>query len=189
MLDFGSHRRERRISVRWPSALLTILLLIAVGGCNGLVNGVDDGSDFTTDVATEILNTGAVNVDQIDRGQYGDIVEGTQTVLRDEEVYASFWERLHADRGSVPERPSVDFDEEVVVAVVLGQRSSGGYSVAIDEALANDAGSQILVRFTETVPGDECGVTQALTSPYVLATVEAQEENFTFDGSEETRSC
>jgi len=189
MLDLGAQRHTRWTFARSPTILLTTLLLFVVGGCNGIVNGTDGETGFTTDVATETLNTGAVNVDQIDQGQYGDIVEGTQTVLRDEEVYASFWKRLHADRRSVPERPRVDFDEEVVVAVVLGQRSSGGYSVAIDEALANDAGSQILVRFTETVPGDECGVTQALTSPYVLATVEAQEEDFTFDGSEETRSC
>ena len=116
-------------------------------------------------------------------------MEGTRTVLRTEEVYASFWERLHADRSSVPERPPVDFDEEVVVAIVLGQRPSGGYSVAIDEVLANDAGGRIQVQFTETVPGDGCLVTAALTSPYVLATVEAQEEDFTFGGAEETRSC
>jgi len=171
------------------SALLTILLLTVVGGCNGIVDGTDDRARFATEVATETLNAGAVNVDQIDQGQYGDIVEGTQTVLRTEEAYASFWERLHADRSSVPERPSVDFGEEEVVAIVLGQRPSGGYSVAIDEVLANDAGSQILVRFTEAVPGDECGVTLALTSPYVLATVEAQQEDFTFEGAEETRSC
>jgi hypothetical protein len=45
------------------------------------------------------------------------------------------------------------------------------------------------VTFTETVPGDGCIVTQALTSPYVLATVEAQGGDFTFERSEETRSC
>ena len=188
MLDLGSQRHTRWTFARYPTILLTTLLLIVVGGCSGIGNDTGDGP-FTTEIATQTLNTGAVNVDQIDQGQYGDIVEGTQTALRTEEAYASFWERLHADRSSVPERPRVDFDEEVVVAVVLGQRSSGGYSVAIDEALANDAGSQILVRFTETVPGDECGVTQALTSPYVLATVEAQDESFTFEGAEETRSC
>jgi len=188
MLDFGSQRHKQWIFARRTFVLLTTLLLIVGGGCSGIGNDTDDAL-FTTEVATETLNTGAVSVDQIDQGQYGDIVEGTQTVLRDEEAYASFWERLHADRSSVPERPPVDFDEEVVVAIVLGQRPSGGYSVAIDEVLANDAGGRIQVQFTETVPGDGCLATAALTSPYVLATVEAQEADFTFEGAEETRSC
>lgn len=173
---------------RFP-ILLATLLLIVVGGCNGGVNGTDDGPNFTTEVATETLNTGAVNVDQIEKGQYSDLVEGTQAVLRDEEAYAAFWERLHADRDSVPERPGVDFDEEVVVAIVLGQRSTGGYSVEIDEVLTSAAGGTIQVRFTEAVPGEDCFVTQALTSPYVLVTVKAQDEDFTFEGAEETRSC
>jgi len=167
--------------------LLATLLPIAVGGCNGV--GTNDGPNFTTEVATETLHAGAVNVDQIDRGQYGDIVEGTQTVLRDEETYASFWERLHADRDSVPDRPNVDFEEKIVVAIVLGKRSTGGYGVEIDEVLASDGGGQVQVQFTETVPGNNCSVTQVLTSPYVLATVKAQGEDFTFDGAEETRSC
>ncbi|PSQ88355.1 MAG: hypothetical protein BRD43_04645 [Bacteroidetes bacterium QS_4_64_154] len=109
--------------------------------------------------------------------------------LRDEETYASFWERLHADRNSVPDRPEVDFEEKVVVAIVLGRRSTGGYGVEIDEVLASDGGGRIQVQFAETVPGNDCVVTQALTSPYVLATVEAQDEDLTFEGAEETRSC
>jgi len=104
MLDFGSQRHKQWIFARRTFVLLTTLLLIVGGGCSGIGNDTDDAL-FTTEVATETLNTGAVSVDQIDQGQYGDIVEGTQTVLRDEEAYASFWERLHADRSSVPERP------------------------------------------------------------------------------------
>jgi len=168
--------------------LLATLLLIVVGGCSGTVNGTDDGANFT-EVATETLSTGAVNVDQIDQGRYGDIVEGTQTVLRDEDAYASFWKRLHADQSSVPDRPEVDFEDTVVVAIVLGQRPTGGHSVEIDEVRATDDGGEMRVTFTETVPGDGCLVTQALTSPYVLATVEAQDEEFTFESSTKTHSC
>lgn len=188
MLDFASQTHKQWIFARRASVLLTTLLLIVGGGCSGIGNDTDD-VPFTTEVATQTLNTGAVSVDQIDQGQYGDIVEGTQSVLRTEEVYASFWERLHADRSSVPERPPVDFDEEVVVAIVLGQRPTGGYGVEVDEVLASDAGGRIQVQFTETVPGDGCVATQTLTSPYVLATVEAQGEDFTFEGAEETRAC
>lgn len=174
---------------RFPVVFTALCLLVVFGGCDGITGATDEAPDFSVEMTKETLDTGAVNVDEIEGGQYGDIVEGTQDVLRDEEAYASFWERLHTDRNSVPDRPEVNFETEIVVAVVLGQRPTGGYSVGIDEVLTTESGGQIQVQFTESVPGDECGVTQALTSPYVLVAIEAQNEEVEFSGSEETRSC
>lgn len=168
---------------------IALLLLGATAGCDGLAGQGDEATQYSDPVATKTLSEGGVNVEQIDRGQYGALVDGTQRVLRDESAYASFWETLHADRDSVPERPRVDFSEQVVVAVVLGQRPTGGYSVEIDTAQANEEGNQIQVQYTEFVPGDGCATTQVLTSPYVLATVAAQDESFTFEGTEKARSC
>lgn len=160
-----------------------------LGGCDGLGGQGETAAQFSEPVTTETLSEGSVNVDQIDKGQYGSIVEGTVRVLRDENAFSSFWTTLHADAGTVPERPEVDFASRVVVAVVMGQRPTGGYSVEIDEVLGSEEGDQIQVRYTEGVPEEGCAVTQALTSPYVLATVAAQDEDFTFEGVEETRSC
>ncbi|MFB6099505.1 MAG: protease complex subunit PrcB family protein, partial [Salinibacter sp.] len=160
-----------------------LVLVFGMGGCDSV------GETFSKQMVAHTLNTGAVKVNQIDQGQYGDIVDGTKRVLRDEEAYASFWKTLHADQESVPDRPKVDFSERVVVAIVLGRRPTGGYTVGVDEVLASEDGEKIRVRFTETVPGENCIVTQALTSPYVLVSVEAREESFTFEGTKTTRSC
>ena len=171
------------------SALLGALgVLVVLGGCDSL-SGTDEATDFAVEMTSETLNTGGVSIEEIDRGQYGDIVDGTREVLRDEQAYAALWERLHADGGSVPDRPTVDFDTQIVIAVVLGQRPNGGYSVAVDEVLTTESGTPIQVRFTERIPGDGCAVTQALTSPYVLATVETDGGEVTFEGREETRPC
>jgi len=177
---------------RWTSRLFALgtalLLLVATGGCNSLGLQAHE-TQFSDPVTFNTIRGGSVNVGQIDKGQYGSIVEGTQRVLRDEEAYASFWEKLHADRSSTPERPEVDFGNRVVIAVVMGKRSTGGYSVGVDEVLRSEDDNQIQVQFTEKVPGEGCPVTQVLTSPYVLATVAAQDEEVTFDGAEETRPC
>lgn len=166
------------------------LLLVVTGGCDSVpfFDG-EETPEFSIQVAHESIQSGSVNVDQIDRGQYGDIVEGTRKVFRDEEAYASFWERLHADRGSIPSRPEVDFNSRVVVAIVLGERPSGGYGVEIDEVLTSENGEEIQAQFTEVVPGDDCVVTGALTSPYILVAVEAKGGAFSFSRSTETRSC
>lgn len=168
----------------------TLLVVFATGGCDSVsFLGDGDSPEFPVEMEYEAITNGAVDVEQIDRGSYGDIVEGTRTVLRDEEDYAAFWERLHADHSTTPERPEVDFETKVVVGIVLGERSSGGYSAEIDGIHASEDGETIQVQYTEEVPGDGCAVTTALTSPYVLVAVEAQTEEFAFSRSEETRSC
>lgn len=177
-----------------PVVFLVTVLLLAVGGCDGIGSEAGDEPNFTTEVMTETFKTGAVNVEQIDQGQYGDIVEGTETVLRNEQEYSTFWMMMHADRDSVPDWPAVDFENQVVVAVVMGERPTGGYSVDVEEVMASEDGNQVRVEYTETVPGDNCGVTHAITSPYVLAAVGTQDqpiqdEDFTFSGFEESRSC
>lgn len=189
MLYLSSQERGRTMLKSIPALLAALCLAIVVGGCDGILGATDGETDFSVEVASETLDAGAVGIEEIDQGQYGDIVEGTRDVLRDKEAYASFWERLHADRTPVPDRPEVNFENKIVVAVVLGQRPTGGYSAGIDEVLATESGGQIQVRFTEVVPGEECGVTQALTSPYALVAVEAQDEEVEFSGSTETRSC
>jgi hypothetical protein len=81
------------------------------------------------------------------------------------------------------------------VGVVLGERSTGGYSVDIDRVMANEDQGTMRVEYTRIKPGDACVVTQALTSPYVLATVDLQDEpvesgdEVMFARSEQTRSC
>lgn len=170
------------------SVLIFLGLLITLAGCDGVSKSAND-PDFSMEVETEVLDEGAVRLDEISEGQQGSVVDGTQDVLRDEQAYASFWKRLHADQDSVPDRPEVDFETQAVVAVVLGRRPTGGYSVDIDEVLTTESRNSTQVRFTENTPGDGCVVQQVLTSPYVLATIKTPGENVTFSGSEASYSC
>lgn len=190
MLDFRTWQFPLTPLPRTLVVVTAILLLVGTGGCDSIsFLGGKERAEFSVDVDYEAIESGAVNVEQIDRGQYGNIVEGTRSVLRTQEAFASFWERLHADRETTPPRPEVDFDSQVVVAIVLGERSTGGYGTEIDEVLASEEGETIQVQYTEVGPGEGCVVTQVLTSPYVLVAVEAQRAEFTFSRSAETRSC
>jgi hypothetical protein len=163
-------------------------MLLGLAGCDTL--GADDADDpsFTAPVTYSTIGSGGVQTEPLADGAYADIKEGTRTVLRSEEAYADFWARLHANRSSVPEPPTVDFDEQVVVAVVLGERRSGGYTVEIDDVSGTSSGDRLQVSYTETVPGENCVVTLALTSPWVLATVDA-DGDFSFTKDTETETC
>ena len=176
------------------------LVLFLIGGCDGV--GTDPAGDtgFDTELETERLAKSSVTTDEIDSGQYGNIVEGTREVLRSDDELTSFWADLHADQtdagnGEIPDPPQVDFETQVVVAVVLGERPNGGYDVGIDRVMFDDEEGEMQVEYTETEPGDGCAVSSVLTSPYVLVAVDTQGEpadpndEVTFASSEETRSC
>jgi len=176
------------------------MALLLIGGCNSVGTDPDGESGFNTEMETQTIATGAVNTNEIDRGQYGNIVEGTQRVLRSDKEFSAFWADLHADQnsandGTPPDPPQVDFDTQIVVAVVLGERSTGGYSVDVDQVVANDEEGTMRVDFTETMPGSTCAVSQVFTSPYVLATVDMEEappeadDEVLFSRSEQTDSC
>jgi len=195
MLDSQLQRDGRWILVQRPAVFAVALLLVAIGGCDSVGSDADDSPNYTTEVATQTLKADGVDLDQIDKGQYGNIVDGTRAVLRNQTEYEELWADLHADKSTVPAPPSVDFGSKVVVAIVLGERPNGGYSVEIDGAQVSEDGDQTRIQFTEKVPG--CAATQVLTSPYVLATMDRGgaaaaaigDDAITFEHSEQTRSC
>ncbi len=163
---------------RVPIVLGVAILLI--GACTGAGPPPTDETNFDADVETQAVAKGTVNTQEIDRGKYGDIVEGTQAVLRNEDELADFWAKLHegqtgAHEDALPDPPPVDFDARMVVAIVLGERSTGGYSVDIDRVVADEDEGAMRVEFVETVPGDACAATQVLTSPYILVAVNVQD--------------
>jgi len=55
-------------------------------------------------------------------------------VIGDADAWAAFWARMYANRSPVPERPAVDFSKEVIVAVAMGARPSGGYAILVSGA-------------------------------------------------------
>lgn len=176
------------------------MLFLLMGGCNSVGSDPTDETSFNTEVETQTVATGAVDTEELDKGTYGKIVEGTQVVLRSEDELAAFWAELHggstsAGGDALPDPPQVDFETQIVVGVVLGERSTGGYSVDIDRVMANEDQGTMRVEYTRIEPGDACAATGVLTSPYVLATVDLQDEpvdsgdEVMFARSEQTRSC
>lgn len=68
---------------------------------------------------------------------------------------------------TVPTPPTLN--NETVVAVFMGQRNTGGYSVNVEEV--STSGSTLNVRVRFTAPGPDVLTTQALTSPWVMIKV------------------
>jgi hypothetical protein len=119
-------------------------------------------------------------------GQYNQsgITVPQRLVVRDDASYARFWSSL----GVGGERPAVDFTRDVVIGVAGGQRSTGGYSIAVEQVVR--AGTSATVRVVETTPGPGCMMTQALTQPVdVVVVAAAAAETWSFTERRVEQGC
>jgi hypothetical protein len=102
------------------------------------------------------------------KGLYAGIRTPTEKVMRTPTEWAALWRQAHANR-TPPAAPSVDFAKEMVIAVFMGQRSTGGYSIAIENVAFGEKEIRVTVR--EQTPPPDAIVTQALTQPFHMVVV------------------
>ena len=74
------------------------------------------------------------------------------------------WQALWKQHGANEAAPAIDFAKEMVAAVFLGTRSTGGY--AVDIRATRREGTALVIEYAEQAPGREDIVTQALTAPF-----------------------
>jgi len=111
---------------------------------------------------------------KLDRGQQSFIEEAREVVVRTAAEWAAFWKQHAPDL----QPPAVDFTRSMVVGVFLGSRPTGGHSVEITRV--DREGSDLVVTYRERQPGDSDIVTQVITMPYELVTIDRSDGNVRF---------
>jgi protease stability complex PrcB-like protein len=107
-----------------------------------------------------------VTLTTIDRGQQSNIDNQGEVIVRTAAQWTTLWRR-HAPEGQP--RPAVDFTKSTVVAVFLGSRSTGGYSVEITGI--EREGSDLIVTYREQRPDPGAMLAQVLTMPYHIVRI------------------
>ena len=115
----------------------------------------------------------------LDQGNQSAIPELRMTTIRAPQQWEQFW-ALHASQGlkSTP-TPSVDFERDMVLAVVLGPRPNPGYGVEIEELFTEEG--CLIVAARETLPDPERMYAQVVCTPFHVVVAPA------FDGPVEFR--
>jgi hypothetical protein len=101
----------------------------------------------------------------LERGDHGNVDEPRQAVARTPAEWAALWRQHAPDRP----QPAVDFAREMVVAVFMGSRSTGGFAVEI--VSAREEGGAFVVRYRERRPPPGAMLAQVITSPYHIIAV------------------
>ena len=96
------------------------------------------------------------------RGDHSTVEERKNLFISDAAEFEKIWKQIHPEDPL----PDVNFATESVIALFAGQKSSGGYTIAVEKIVDFKDTETVSILLTE--PGAECLVTQALTTPFEL---------------------
>ena len=113
----------------------------------------------------------------ISYGQYSGLSLEKNLVIQTSREFAELW-TVHAS-GSSEKPPLIDFEQETLVAIYMGQKNTGGYAVGINTILLQDDHIVVKVQYIRPRPDQE--VTMALTQPYVMFTIAKTSLPVTFE--------
>lgn len=126
---------------------LSVVLLTIITACT-----TKQGVATTSDKAYTVLK----------QGEYGGRETKSHEVVTSQAQLATLYKELN-----IEEVPAVDFSKYNVVALFMGQKNSGGYTIGIKSVTFD--GNTATVNTKETAP--EGMATMAITNPYCIATI------------------
>ena len=142
-------------------------------------------------IAFSCANSGSDNeripFEVIHEGSYSAISDKRELIIYNEKEYQALMNDVYKNLDQMPKIPVVDFKKNSLVAVFIGSRSSGGYLVKIDSII--EASIYLVVSITETTPGKNCIVTDALTAPYVIVKIPKIEKKAEFKTKKTEKDC
>ncbi|WP_428241340.1 protease complex subunit PrcB family protein [Gynuella sp.] len=112
------------------------------------------------------------NVEVLHQGTYINSGVYTSKTLRVFEDQASYEAALLGYTDA--DAQLIDFTTHKVVLVDIGQKNTGGYGVNVADTESEDG--YLTVTAVTSVPGKGCGVTDALTNPYVFVSINTTQD-------------
>ena len=111
----------------------------------------------------------SIPIRSIARGGFSGIQEPKQEVITDRKIWEQFWSKHSRLMKPATALPEVDFTKEMVIAVTMGTKRTGGYAVEVVSVEAIDKKLKITVKQSSPPPG--AMTIQALTAPFHFVAV------------------
>lgn len=135
-------------------------MTLLLSACTSPTGELDVGTLPGERVAFQVLEAGA---------QSGRTEDPLAFAVRDEASWQAFWRDHTREQPSPKRAPVIDWSRRLAVVVILGEQPTGGHSVTLDAV--RYANGTYDVYHTHHRPGTGCAVSQAVTNPFVLASV------------------
>lgn len=149
--------------------LFGLLAVVCLAGCGG--GSAEQASDARsrTQVGADEGLSANIEYQVLDTDLYSAIGNARTVVVEDAASWDALWREHKQNRFPVPPAPAVNFFQQTVIGVFLGDRLTGCYSVEIRRVYAQN--ETVLVEYKEHEPPEGAMCTQALTAPSQLVAI------------------
>ena len=145
----GNYYKSTVMNYPYPLVLLLCMVLSSLG--------------CTSKVKTKIDKTGSLNFKTVITEQYSGYEEKGDLVITDGKTWKQVWTKIYKGVEPMPALPKIDFNKDILLAVFMGTKSTGGYNIDIQTILEKTDHLKVEVR--EISPRGTGIVTMALTQP------------------------
>lgn len=128
-----------------------------------------------------------VNAEMILSGTFCSIDTKREEVINNKDEYDKLMKDVYMNLDQMPKVPVVNFEKNTLVAVFIGARNTGGYMVNIDSIM--EGSKNLTVMVTESKPGKNCVVTEAITKPFVIMKIPKTDKKAVFKYNEIVNDC
>ncbi|NQY29574.1 MAG: protease complex subunit PrcB family protein [Flavobacteriaceae bacterium] len=150
---------------------LGLLLLTILIGCSSSKN-VDtpaEKNNENTQLSFEVLV----------EDQIGGFVKEEIRIIKNRESLLEVYGYVNRIRKPGFSIPKVDFSKETIIAVFMGEKTTGGFSVTIENV--KEENKKLIVKIKETKPGPKDMVTMAITQPFCFVKINNVGKEFVFE--------
>ena len=119
-----------------------------------------------------------IKFDTIVKGFYSEQKEKEYFVIKDKDSLNQLLAKI-MDSSPDADARNVNFNEEMVIGVFMGEKATGGFSIEIIDVLEQKDYIEILIKTDEPDPGQM--VTEAITSPYHIIKLKRYDMEFLFN--------
>jgi len=154
---------------------MTLFLVVTLCTCSGSVPSASGTPDRpATSEAAAAATTSEMTFRLIDRGVLGraanaDMETADRTPMMEIASSGNRYESLWRTHINDTPAPSVDFEKESVVFLIMGPRPTGGYAVTPESVTRS--GNDLFVKTRIQEPEKGAMTTQAFTAPYAVIAV------------------
>jgi len=108
-------------------------------------------------------------------------------VINNQEELIEAWSLFFVKFNRKPPIPNIDFTSKTLVAVFLGERNNGGYSIKIKSVIKTN--DKIAIVTEETKPGSSCMSTSVMVYPFQLIEIPKTNKPFAFTKTITINDC
>lgn len=148
------------------------LIALNLSGCL-----FEDVVDEPVEIAFSVVTT----------GQDSGIVTERFEVIKEHSNFTGLWLDHAKGLSPAPAQPDIDFSQDMVIAVFLGERTTTGYGIKI--AGVEEQRESLMVSVKATLPGVDCEIRQELSQPHQIVTVPRSGKVVTFATAVERVDC